>query len=115
MTNTEKFQTPAPSALQVARARIGILFEEFMAATGLPKTFVVRFAVGDPKFGKSYLERDFLLGTYDRINSRISAAWPSDVDWPEDVPRQKSAELEPSALEELDRRLGAKQKSEQTT
>lgn len=99
-------QTFARPAIETARSHIAALFDAYLEATGLPLTFVARMAVnGDAKFAKTYPTANFSFGTYDAINSRLSAVWPIGAPWPLGVPRQAPAEIEPEVLDELNARM----------
>lgn len=100
-------ETPfAPNALDVARDRLTALFDAYRSYTGFSPTFVGKLAVnGDPKFAKSYPSANFSFGTYDTVVSRFSAIWPADLPWPESVPRQAPATIDPETLADLHARL----------
>ena len=91
--------------LTVAREHIAMLFEVFARATGAPQTAVARLARGDPKFGRIFETTDFGFKSYDVVNSRLSALWPAGVPWPESVPRQEPADVEPEAIAEVKARV----------
>lgn len=99
-------KTYAKSGLETARDHIAALFLAYQNATGLSATFVASVATaGDPKFGKTHREKNFTLGTYDTIVSRLSAVWPNDAPWPESVPRQAPAEIESETLAAIAARM----------
>lgn len=98
-------QTYATPTLDTARAHIAGLFDAFCAATGLPISYVGTLTCGDPKFSTRYQRADFVHGTYDRVNSRLSAVWPEGIDWPCGIPRQAPAEIEEKTLDDLNARL----------
>ena len=91
----------AKSSLEIAREHITILLVRFGEITGYPPTLVGRLARGEPKFARSYLVNDFGFRSYDTVNSRLSALWPTGVAWPAGVPRQAPAEIEPEVLADL--------------
>ena len=91
----------ARTSLEIAREHITILLVRFGEITGYPPTLVGRLARGEPKFARSYLVNDFGFRSYDMVNSRLSALWPTGVAWPAGVPRQAPAEIEPEVLADL--------------
>ena len=102
------FLTSRPS-LAVARQHIAVLFAAFARATGAPQTAVARLARGEPKFARIYETTDFGFRSYDIVNSRLSALWPDDVPWPDGVPRQSPADVEPEAVAEVKARMAGEQ------
>lgn len=99
-------QTYAEPFIAIARRHIAALLDGYRDATGLPMTFVARMAgKGDSKFAKTFQTSNFSFGTYDAINSRLSAVWPLGAEWPAGVPRQAPAEIEPEVMAELEARL----------
>lgn len=98
----------ARPSLDIARDHIGLLLGAFQTETDLTQTFVGNIARGnDPKFARTYLEKDFGFRSYDAVNSRLSAVWPPCVAWPDGVPRLPPARLEADALEALGKRAEA--------
>lgn len=84
-----------PPSLDVARQNLTALLEAFERATGLAPTYIGIIARGgDPKFCRSYLEKDFGFESYDIVVSRLSALWPENAAWPEGVPRLAPAPIE---------------------
>lgn len=95
----------APASIETARDHIAKLLDGFAAATGFPRTFVSKLARGEAKFGRIYQTIDFGFRSYDIVNSRLSALWPSDAPWPAGVPRQAPAKIEPDVLAAVAARL----------
>lgn len=85
----------APPTREVAQRQMARLLRAFEEATGLPQTVIGKIARDDTKWLREFGKRDFLFGTFDQVNSRISAVWPDGVAWPEDVPRQAPAPIGP--------------------
>jgi hypothetical protein len=103
--NTDADGYAIPS-LDVARARIGRLLGVFQIEAGLTKTSAGHIARGnDPKFARTYLEKDFGFRSYDTVNSRLSAIWPPSLAWPDDVPRQRPADISADDLALLRSRM----------
>ncbi len=94
----------ARPTLDIARDQIGNLLDRFAELTGYPPTLVAKLARGEPKFAKLYRTIDFGFRSYDTVNSRLSALWPADQPWPEGIPRQAPAEIEPEVLADLSAR-----------
>lgn len=96
----------APPMIETARDEIAAILVAFQTATGLPVTYANTFACnGDPKFAAKLRENNFKIGTYDTINSRVSAVWPDDAAWPEGVRRLAPAEISAEDMAELTARL----------
>lgn len=93
----------APSTLSIARDHITAILQSYGAATGLPEYFVRQLATGakNSAFNTRYLGGDFRIGTYDKINGRMSALWPRGAAWPEGIPRQAPIEIEPELMSAL--------------
>lgn len=88
-------QTFAPPTLEAARHNLTVLLEAFEKETGLAPTYIGIIARGgDPKFCRSYLEKDFGFESYDIVVSRLSALWPDSAVWPDSVPRLAPAPIE---------------------
>lgn len=96
--------TPAPPTIDVARDHVGRLLAAYQEATGFPKTFCAKVARGEPKFAKIYMSVDFGFGSYDAVNSRLSAVWPAGAPWPAGIPRQAPADMPEQILAEIARR-----------
>jgi hypothetical protein len=99
-------QIPAFSKplLDTARDHISALFQAFEQHTGLPRTYIGKLARGEPKFGTTFEDLDFRVGSYDVVISRLSAVWPDDLPWPAEVPRQAPTEIPDDLLSDYRRR-----------
>lgn len=75
------------SQLETLRGNITRLFDAYCEATGAGRVALSVQVARDPKFVKSYLERDMRIGTYDMVVSRFSAIWPQSLPWPEGISR----------------------------
>lgn len=72
---------------------------------GLSQTFINNVTRGDPAWTRDYRTRNFRVDTVDSVLARLSAIWPTDLAWPEDIPRPAPAELEPTVMAEVACRL----------
>lgn len=90
----------APPLSETARNNVRAVVDALIAGTGLTETFVSAFAKGDRAFTKRMPETTMSMRTYDEAMGRLSAGWPSDLPWPEAVPRP-----EPAGLSEDERRV----------
>ncbi len=90
----------APPLSETARNNVRAVVDALIAGTGLTETFVSAFAKGDRAFTKRLPETTMSMRTYDEAMGRLSAGWPSDLPWPEAVPRP-----EPAGLSEDERRV----------
>lgn len=82
-----KTTTYDPQMLSQMRANLAKVFESYREATGFSATFCTEVACGDPKFYRSYQEKDFRVGTYDKVLGRLSAVWPDGAQWPDGIGR----------------------------
>lgn len=87
------------------RAELDIVFASYRKATGFSATFCTTVACGDPKFFRSFREKDFRVGTFDKVMGRMSAVWPEGWAWPEGVARPAPIEPGPEIREEIAARL----------
>ena len=89
-------QTYAPPLIETLRAQARAVFDAYMAATGLSRTFISETICGDPAWIMRLDQNGMTIKTYDRFMSRFSAFWPPGLAWPEGVPRQAPADdIEP--------------------
>ena len=91
-----------PPLIDRCRRDISLLMQTLVEATNLPPTHVAKFSAFDPKFFRTYLTKNFTVGTYDLIVGRLSAVWPEAVvAWPYLVPRVRPAEVKPEEAEDF--------------
>ncbi|MGA0615909.1 hypothetical protein [Paracoccus sp. KR1-242] len=72
---------------------------------GLSQTFLNDVTRGDRAWTRDYRTRDPRVGTFDAVFARLSAIWPKDLAWPEDIPRPPPSEVEPEVMAEIADRL----------
>lgn len=72
---------------------------------GLSQTFLNNVTRGDAAWTRDYRTKNFRVDTMDAVFARISAIWPKDLPWPEDIPRHVPADVEPEVLAEVRDRL----------
>lgn len=92
----------APPTIEIARQQARKLIYTLQEATGFPDTFIAKVARGEPKWWAKLDEIGMTFGSFDMMVSRLSAVWPDDVAWPEDVPRQAPAEIGPEGANPKD-------------
>lgn len=89
------------SSLQSARDNLKRLFESYSVAANIPVTVVSEIVADDRAFvyriGKSSLS----FSTFDRAVGRFSWLWPTDVAWPEGIPRLAPEKPSEKALRKL--------------
>lgn len=93
-----------PPVRQTLVAHMDRLFA-ILNRRGLPQTFLNNVTKGDPAWTRDYRNKDFRVGTVDAVFSRLSAIWPADTEWPQDIPRPEPAAIEPGILLEVADRL----------
>lgn len=68
------------------------LFAVFCGHTGLKPTTVGNYAVNDGKFFERIeAGKTCTIATAHKLLSWMSVAWPSDLEWPRDIPRPAKA------------------------
>lgn len=92
----------APPLAETARENIRAVVEVLMTEIKLTETFLSRFAKGDSAFLKRLPETSMNIRTYDEVMARLSAAFPEDLSWPDEVPRPAPADLDEASRKELE-------------
>lgn len=92
----------APTLTETARENIRAVVAALMDGTGLTETFLSKLVRGDSAFLRRLADHSMNLRTYDDVMGRLSAAFPSDLEWPANVPRPEPSDLGEAARQELE-------------
>ena len=76
-----------------------------LQSAGLSQTSLNNVTRGDPAWTRDYRNKNFRVDTMDAVFARISAIWPKNRPWPEDIPRHTPADVEPEIMAEVRDRL----------
>jgi hypothetical protein len=85
--------------LDLLRKNLVTLRDTFGRATNISATVISIIVANDRSFYHRVAQKDFMVGTYDKIAARYAALWPRDVPWPIDVPRPEPAEIEQETID----------------
>lgn len=73
--------------------------------TGVSLSTLGKRLAGDPKFFANAQKVDFRVGSYDYVVGRLSAIWPENLTWPDDIDRPAPSEIEPTTRDWVNARL----------
>lgn len=100
----------SPTLKATARLNIMAVIAAYCDHTGLKRTALSGLLTNDNTFiGRVDKGAGFTVSIYDRVMGSLSALWPDDLDWPEDVPRPEPAALKPEVEGEVHKRVAAAQ------
>jgi len=86
----------APPLKDTAQRNVMAATNALSDHTGISLSAIGHTLIGDSTFVVRVHEgTNFTLSLYDRLMGGLSAIWPPDLAWPEDVPRPAPARLAP--------------------